>query len=625
MPLHGQRYLHNDTIKIQEVIISRKKNGSESTGYKKTCVDSSFLRYNSHSSIADILSENSGISFKSYGMGGAAIPSFRGTGAGHTLLTWNSININNPMLGQSDFSLIPGGIIDNIQIYYGGGSMSLASGGIGGIINLETKPVWKKETQISINPGFGSFGQYSGLVKLRSGNFHFQSVTKAFIQSSENDFRYLNTEIGAEPVWQTRTNSQVRQRGLIQELYFRKTENVASARIWYESANRNLPSSLLTQQLNAGETQFDESLRTLLNYDIFGKKNKYSLTGAWLINRLDYTNRLASINSSNLSETITLKTKMESRIGRFTTLKVSLDDEFNYVKSNNYDQILHRNTTTFTVSAETNVNDRIGTMILLRDIIDDKTFLIPDFSAAIQYRILDEKDYFLKANISRNSKIPTMNDMYWIPGGNPDLKNEYAFIYELTYEMTHHISSSLILRNDLSVFKNNVSDMIQWHPGEYSYWTADNVKNVSSSGLESSLSLNYMSNHLTTRLNAAYSYTRATTVRSQTENDISIGKQLMYMPENMANGSLTVNYKIFYSSWLISLTGKRYITVDNSGYLPGYVLNNIITGIKINLKGNLLDINFHVNNLFNVNYQTVAYYPLPGRSYSVKLLIQILI
>ena len=32
-----------------------------------------------------------------------------------------------------------------------------------------------------------------------------------------------------------------------------------------------------------------------------------------------------------------------------------------------------------------------------------------------------------------------MNDMFWVPGGNPDLKNEYAFIYELTGEMNQKI------------------------------------------------------------------------------------------------------------------------------------------------------------------------------------------
>ena len=54
------------------------------------------------------------------------------------------------------------------------------------------------------------------------------------------------------------------------------------------------------------------------------------------------------------------------------------------------------------------------------------------------------------------------------------------------------------------------------------------------------------------------------------------------------------------------------------------MLNNLITGFRLNLKGNTLDLNFQIDNLFNINYQTIAYYPLPGRSYSLKLLIQIL-
>ena len=56
------------------------------------------------------------------------------------------------MLGQSDLALIPAGLIDNIQIYYGGASMPLNSGGIGGIINLETGPVWLERCSWALGP-----------------------------------------------------------------------------------------------------------------------------------------------------------------------------------------------------------------------------------------------------------------------------------------------------------------------------------------------------------------------------------------------------------------------------------------------------------------------------------------
>ena len=46
------------------------------------------------------------------------------------------------MLGQFDLTLVPAGLIDNINIYYGGGSMGISSGGFGGLIDLETNPEW---------------------------------------------------------------------------------------------------------------------------------------------------------------------------------------------------------------------------------------------------------------------------------------------------------------------------------------------------------------------------------------------------------------------------------------------------------------------------------------------------
>jgi iron complex outermembrane receptor protein len=570
-----------------------------------------------------MLSANTNIFIKSYGMGGTATPAFRGTGASHTLVDWNGININSPMLGQSDLSIISAGLIDDIKIYFGGASMSLNNGGIGGVINLETKPVWKKETLISINTGIGSFGQYTGLVKVKVGSDKFQTITKAFFQNSENNFRYLNTEISAEPVWQTRTNDQVQQQGFIQELYFRKTENVVSARIWYQSADRNLPASMLTQQPNSNEKQFDESLRTMLNYDIFKGRSTYSITGAWMLTRLNYFNRLASIDSRNLSEVLILKAAMENRISENIKLNIILDEQSNIIKSNNYNNYKNRNTATLTASIENKGQGRFGTMILFSEIFDKNSLLIPDFSAGMQFRLIDEKEYFLKANISRNSKLPSMNDMFWVPGGNPELKNEYAFIYELIYEMNQKISDQFNFKYDLSIFSNTIKDMIQWHPGEYSYWTADNIQNVNSTGVESSASLYYVLNNLNASLNAGYSFTKAIAGGSKIENDVSVGKQLMYIPENQANFLFRIGYSNLYSSWVADFMGKRYITVDNSKYLPGYFINNLITGIKLPLKCSSIDLNFSIDNLFNVNYQSIAYYPLPGRSYFIKIFVQL--
>lgn len=620
----GQTSLQTDTIKINDVLIRGRTNKSPS-GYKVISIDSSVMINYSHKSVAEVLSANSTIFIKSYGVGGAATPSFRGTGASHTLIGWNGININNAMLGQSDLSILPAGLIDGIDLYSGGSSMSLNNGGIGGIINLETRTEWKKETRVTLNPGFGSFGNYSGLVSLKTGNTGFQSVTKAFYQSAENNFRYQNRESGVVPVWETRNKSQISQKAFIQELYYRKSGYNLSGRIWYQSAERNLPSSMLTQQVGLSEKQFDESLRTMLNFDLNRNGYNYFLTSALMINRLNYFNSLVSIDSRNLSDVLTIKTGLEKKILDRTKIGLVLSEDYNVIESNNYAGNKTRNTTTITASAEHNAHGRWGTSFLIREIIDRNKFLVPDFSAGMQFRISDITDQIIKASISRNSKIPSMNEMFWLPGGNPDLKNEYAYIYELTYELDHNFFAPFNIKSDITLFRNSIKDMIQWQPGPYSYWTAENISNVNTSGIESSVSLGYKLNDITAGLKASYAYTRAVNAGSENANDNSSAMQLMYVPEHLANTLLSFYYKSIYTSWVTVVTGKRYITADNQKYLPGYCVNNITAGIKIKLKKNLFDVNFTADNLFKVNYQTTAHYPLPLASYTIKILFQIVI
>ena len=187
-PLYGQNSFLPDTFKIKEVIITRKQISSEQPGFKGYNIDSVQLKNYSLFSLTDVLKESTPLFIKCYGSGGIATSSFRGTSAGHTQIAWTGIVINDPMLGQSDFSLIPAGLIENVMISFGGASMDLGNGAIGGIINLENDPSWKRHTLIETTTGTGSFGRYTGLAKAIAGNDHFQSVTKVYINHSQNDF-----------------------------------------------------------------------------------------------------------------------------------------------------------------------------------------------------------------------------------------------------------------------------------------------------------------------------------------------------------------------------------------------------------------------------------------------------
>jgi len=621
--LQAQDMFRNDTIVIREVLISAKENGHLSAGFRSIRLDSAVLSEYTHRTIADLLSKRTSLFVKSYGSGGIATPSFRGTGPGHTRIVWNEININNPMLGQFDLSLVPAGFADAVEVSYGGGSMDISGGGFGGIINLETKPDWKKEDVLFINPGLGSFGRYSGLVKVKTGNSGFQSITRGFLNSAENNFPFVNNLAGTEPVIERRKNSQVSQRGFIQELYFKGSEGIFSTRFWYQETSRNLPVPLSMLSANPGEKQNDLSVRSLVSYESLNKKANFNITGAFISDKLNYTNKLVSIDSRNSARSFIVKTGMLTEIGPTTRLKISLDNELNFINSNNYTGKRNRNTASLAISSETRLTRWLVTRLLIRETLHDKEFLVPDFSAGTEIKPFSEKDYFLRANFSKNSKVPTLNDMYWSPGGNQELKNENGYTAEIGWEIAVPVSSSVNVNGSLTAFRNYITDMIQWLPGDNSYWVADNVAKISTAGIESQVSLVYSQSHFKTLLNVLYSHTKATPERSEEASGYSGDRQLIYIPENQFSSIVRIDWKSLYTSFGANCISRRYLTADNSSYLPGYAVSDLSLGGRINSKKTTYELSIIVDNLFNVSYQNIAWYPMPGRSYSLSVIFQI--
>ena len=620
MSSFGQLTSLSDTIRINEVIV----NGNPflaGSGNRMIFIDSAVLKDYSHDNISDVISENTPIYIKNYGSGGIATISLRGTGAGYTQLAWNGVNINSPMLGQTDLYLVPAGFFDGMNILYGSESLSLNSGGIGGIINIETKPAWKDETNLTANISAGSFGRYSAMVKVKTGNKVFQSSTKALFQSADNNFRYLNNFISNDPVYERRKNAEVNQNSFMQELYFRGVKNVISARIWYQQADRNIPVPIVNLQPDHGENQKDEFLRTMICYNGYSGKNDYNASLSWFSEKLNYQNPLMAINSKNLANTFIIKNGFETVVNHSTSVSFTLNDEISIVNSVNYNGLISRNLASLTASARRIFGERAGFTALIRQTLKDNNFIVPDFSAGLDYKLLHNKDYLLKMNFSHNSRVPTLNDMYWNPGGNNILKNEYSYSGDFAYEMNENISPLLNFRAQMSIYIISIDNMIKWTPGEFGYWSPSNISKANSSGAEGNVSLTYTNNSFKIRFNAKYAWNQAHVIKSQA-GDVASGKQIVYIPEHLFNTGIRAGYKNYYLSWMSCFTGKRYTTADNSDFLSGYLLNYVSAGMKIGSEKHSFDINLKVDNLFNINYQAIAWYPMPGRSINLSIIYQ---
>lgn len=611
--IHAQIPGENDTLLIREVVITRKQIGSEQPGFKFYSVDSSLIRNYAHFSLNDLLREATPLFIKEYSPGMAATSSFRGTSAGHTQVAWNGININDPMLGQTDFSLIPAAMIDNVMVSFGGASMDLGSGAIGGIINLETEPDWNSRLSLEASPGTGSFGRHQAIARVSAGTDRFQSITKAFLSEASNDFKYTDYNASV-PVVKKREHNYALSRSLMQELYFRKGADVLSARIWYQDASRNLPGSTLWGY--SSEKQSDKYLRSLLSYDALREKKEFFTSVAWMHSDMNY--RSSYDTTENLVNTLVFRSGFNLYLKGSTQLKIVLNNELNKAHSDSYNGDILHNNASLTVSAEKKKGKWLGAALLIRETLNDRVFLIPDFSAGLEIRTIPGQEHYVKMNVSRNSRIPSLNDRFWVPGGNPDLKNEYATSVEAGYRMEYKKGSSLSACTELNYFNNYIRNMIQWLPDESYIWRAYNAGKVNTSGIELSLGGKYHLHRFNADINASYSFTKAREISTSANNE----KQMPYVPGHQARTSLTLGYGNIYTSFSTSYTGMIYEDAANEKRMKDYTLTSVTGGLRFNPGKTSADLKLRIDNLFNLSYESIRYYPQPGRSYFLSLLLK---
>ena len=116
-------------------------------GVQKTQLDTLVLHESIALSMADVLTFNTAIFIKQYGRATLSTVAFRGTAASHTQVMWNGMRINSPMLGMTDFSMIPSYFVDDATLLHGTSSLNVGGGGRGVAITLATKPA---DTHLSL-------------------------------------------------------------------------------------------------------------------------------------------------------------------------------------------------------------------------------------------------------------------------------------------------------------------------------------------------------------------------------------------------------------------------------------------------------------------------------------------
>lgn len=581
--------------------------------FTKTTIDSLSIR--NQIDLSEVLQNNSSLFIKSYGSGSLATPSFRGTGSSHTNILWNGITLNAPTNGQVDLSLYPTFFFDEVELHHGASGLLSGNGALGGSVSINSIQDYSHHKSSLVNYQLGSYGFHNIAAQTNIGYNNWNLSTKLYYKESENNFPFTNTTINGNPT-ELMANAQLKQYGIEQSVFRKLPNGEIGGRVWYFNSHRHLPGNILSE--NHSEIQDDASLRAIISYQKTLSRFYYKASIGFINDQLIYQNPSTQIYSSNVFQNYENKLNTILYINNKAKFKNDISMKYEMASSDGYSEKKQR----FFTNWLTGIHYRLSRFQI--DIfnrfmhVSTKTLPLSP-GIGFRYQPLEKKKIYVMFNSGINYRFPTLNDLFWNPGGNPDLKTEQARMIDLGLEHTKSVKQWNIL-NKLTLFYSHVNNWIIWLPTELGYWSPNNLKEVENSGLEYHLSASKIWKNFTTNLKVNYTYTRSINNKASTINDLSVNKQLIYVPYHKANVSLTFTRKVYELRYNYNYIGKRYITSDNNWFLPNYFVHNVSLSGKKRITKQLIGLaTLKCNNLLNQEYQSIAHRPTMSRNYMVSL------
>ncbi len=240
----------------------------------------------------------------------------------------------------------------------------------------------------------------------------------------------------------------------------------------------------------------------------------------------------------------------------------------------------------------------------------------------LDYMLSRRGNLFVKASVARNYRFPTLNDLYFRPGGRytPDLRPEEGFTYDGGVEFRTTVAGTG-LGGGVTAYDSYIRDWILWRPAGGGFWIPSNIKMVHSYGAEARLDAHReFSGGWKLSADGKFAWTRSVN-RGEPLNDAdnSVGKQLPYIPEWSASVTGRLAWRSWSLAWHWNYYSERYTSSDNSSSITGrlvpYIMNDIAVGKEFSMSWGDISLKLNVNNLFGEEYESELSRPMAGRNF----------
>lgn len=609
--------------------------------------------------LSDALRHFAGITVRDYGgAGGMKTVSVRGIGARHTAVVYDGIALSDCQTGEIDLSRYSLDQLDGLSLVIGDGDnifQPARNQAAAATLVMETEASTlfkaKKSSPSLFGEGWGgalnlgSFGLISPSIRLTrplSKNLSLSASGTFFHADNDYPFTLRNISLTTR---ERRTNSRMNAgRGELNLHWNIDPKNDFSAKFYYDNNHRRLP-GIVHYYTNENHERLCEqtAFGQMRLRSVFNEKWALQVNAKYSWAHSDYQNRTPG---SGLGDARYWQREAYASAAllyaptRWLSLDYSLDFIHNSLNSTLSVYASHPHRTTFLQSFAAKAQFQKLTVVarLLHSASKESTSEPEkspndprksslDPSVSLSYRPFPHENLYLRLMAKRIFRMPTFNELYFYHIGSADLRPERAAQLNLGLSWTSRKMGRWNASATADFYVNRVTDKIVAVPFNMFVWRIANIDRATILGTDLTTQIACEIDHRhTLTFNGHYSLLRA--MNGTVKEAPDYHNQLPYTP--LYAFSATISWENPWVNLATTTSGqsKRWTTVDHAAgtRIDGFSVTDLSLWRHFSAKNRPkfpdFTLRLTLQNLFDRQYDIVAHYPMPGRSWITQFSIK---
>lgn len=594
--------------------------------------------------ITDALHRLPGLNIRDYGgAGGMKTVSVRGFGTTHTGVEYDGVVLSDCQSGRIDLSRYSLDNVDDISLVIGDNNdifttakrvASAATITINtGSMPQPTDPSWHLTAQMRVG-SFGLINPYFKVGKSLTDRFSFSAIGE--YSHADNDYPFTLRN-GILVSRERRTNSRMNSgHAELNARWLTTPSSSLTGKIYFYDNSRQLPGPVILYNPLSDDTLHDRNFfsqltfmdRSLskLSFRMIAKYNR----DATYYHEVDgrYTDGFCDENYIQRETYVSggvLYTPLPS-----LSISYVADYFYNTLTSNDVTTVSPSRNSILQMLAGKYRNGRVlVTANLLYSIYDnevkigtsaaDKRKLSPSLSISV--RPIRETSLYLRAAYKNIFRMPTFNESYYYRMGSTSLRPEDTQQFNLGLTWQNDINPSWLEGVSLTLdgYYNRVKDKIVAIPQNMFIWSMTNLDKVRAFGADVTVETTFVLSHKQ-HLSFSGNYSLQRVQPRTSRNDPDYNKQVAYTP--IHSGSASIGWHNPWIDVVMKTTGAsdRYGTNSNLPItrINGYMELGATLMRTLAIRRHKLDLRLDLINILDTQYEIVASYPMPGRSFRLS-------